>query len=145
MATGNQRSILIVEDSEDDLELATRALRIAGFEGRVEVARDGAEALDMLLGRGTHEGVAVRPEVILLDLTLPQFEGLALLQWIRSHPEVRTTPVVMFTSSDDPEDVRRAYAGGANAYVRKPVKSEEYIAAVKSIVDFWHRVNRVAA
>jgi two-component system response regulator len=137
-------TILMVEDSQDDVALASRALRDSGYAGQLAVARDGAEALDMLLGRGEHEGSAVHPRLILLDLTLPGLEGLALLEWIRSHPEARMTPVVVFTSSDDPEDIRKAYMGGASAYVGKPVKASAYVATVKSIVEFWLRVNRVA-
>jgi two-component system, response regulator len=137
-------TILIVEDSQDDVELASTALRTAGYRGSVVVARDGAEALDMLLGRGSHEGRAVRPQVILLDLTLPRLEGMALLEWIRSHTDVHLTPVVVFSSSDDPADIRGAYARGANAYVRKPVKTGAYAESIRSIVEFWHRVNQVA-
>ena len=140
----DQSVILMVEDSQDDIDLASVALRDSGYEGQIAVARDGAEALDMLLGRGEHEGSAVRPQLVLLDLTLPRLEGLALLEWIRSHPEARTTPVVVFTSSDDPDDIRKAYMGGASAYVGKPVKAGAYVDTVKSIVEFWLRVNRVA-
>jgi len=138
-------AILIVEDSQDDVELASSALRNAGYRGQIVVARDGAEALDMLMGRGEHDRHAVRPQVILLDLTLPGLEGMALLEWIRSHTEVRLTPVVVFSSSDDPADIRGAYARGANAYVRKPVKTGAYAESIRSIVEFWHRVNQVAA
>lgn len=144
MPSGHQSAILIVEDSEDDVELARLALHDAGYSGQVLVARDGSQALDMLFGRGEHEGSPVRPEVILLDLTLPALEGLALLEWIRSHPEVRLTPVVVFSSSDDPEDIRGAYDRGANGYVRKPVKAEAYANTIRSIVEFWHRVNKAA-
>lgn len=144
MASGHQDVILIVEDSEDDVQLARLALHDAGYPGRILVARDGSQALDMLLGRDKHEGSPIRPEVILLDLTLPQLEGLALLEWIRSNPQVRLTPVVVFSSSDDPEDIRSAYDRGANGYVRKPVKAETYADTIRCIVDFWHRVNTVA-
>jgi two-component system, response regulator len=144
MHPSRQGVILMVEDSQDDIDLASAALRTNGYEGRIAVARDGSEALDMLLGRGAHEGSATRPHLILLDLTLPRLEGLALLEWIRSHPEARMTPVVVFTSSDDPDDIRNAYAGGASAYVRKPVKAGAYADTLKSIVEFWLRVNTVA-
>ena len=144
MHPSDQDIILMVEDSQDDIDLASVALRDAGYTGQIAIARDGSEALDMLLGRGTHEGGAIRPQIILLDLTLPRLEGLALLEWIRSHSEARMTPVVVFTSSDDPDDIRKAYMGGASAYVRKPVKAGAYVDTVKSIVEFWLRVNRVA-
>lgn len=143
MPSGHEGVILIVEDSEDDVELARLALNDARYPGKILVARDGSQALDMLFGRGEHEGSPTRPEVILLDLTLPALEGLALLEWIRSHPAVRLTPVVVFSSSDDPEDIRSAYDRGANGYVRKPVKAEAYTDTIRCIVEFWHGVNKV--
>ena len=143
MPSGREGVILLVEDSEDDVELARLALNDARYPGKILVARDGSQALDMLFGRGEHEGNPTRPEVILLDLTLPALEGLALLEWIRSHPEVRLTPVVVFSSSDDPEDIRSAYDRGANGYVRKPVRADAYADAVRCIVEYWHGVNEV--
>lgn len=144
MQSVRKDTILIIEDSDDDVELARAALRVAGYSGQVLVARDGSQALDMLLGRAEQEGRPVRPNVILLDLTLPQLQGLALLEWVRSHPDLRLTPVIVFSSSDDPKDIRGAYELGANGYVCKPVTADAYTDAIGSIVRFWHRVNRVA-
>ena len=143
---GSERgSILLVEDNANDMALAKLALRQSGYADEILTARDGAEALDMIFGRGGDESHdRVRPDVILLDLKMPGLEGLSLLGWIRSHADVRLTPVIVFSSSDDPADIRGAYELGANAYVRKPAKAEAYIDTVRTIVDFWHKVNQVA-
>src|SRR4030095_8596125 len=106
---GREPVILLVEDSEDDVELTLRALRRNAVPGRVEVARDGAAALDYLLGGPE----AALPSVVLLDLNLPKVSGLEVLERLRAHPRTRLLPVVILTSSREQADLLRGYALGA--------------------------------
>jgi CheY-like chemotaxis protein len=127
--------ILLVEDSEDDIELTLRALRRSGIQSRVEVARDGVAALDYLQ-RGTP-----LPSVVLLDLNLPRLSGLEVLERLRAHPRTRLVPVVILTSSRDEADVARGYALGANSYVRKPVDYDAFMDAARQLGQYWLQLN----
>jgi CheY-like chemotaxis protein len=140
-----ERPILLVEDSPDDEELTLRALRKNNVKNEIIVARDGVEALDYLFGTGAHAGrdLRVQPQVILLDLKLPRIDGLEVLQRIRADERTRVLAVVVLTSSKQEEDIARAYAQGANSYVRKPVNFSEFIEAVKTLGLFWLLVNEI--
>ncbi len=127
--------ILLVEDSEDDVELTLRALRRNGIRSHVEVARDGAAALDYLQGKG------VLPAVVLLDLNLPKLSGLEVLERIRAHPRTRLLPVVILTSSGDEADLVKCYALGANSYVRKPVDYDAFLEAARQLGQYWLGIN----
>jgi two-component system, response regulator len=127
--------ILLVEDSEDDIELTLRALRRNEIRSRVEVARDGAAALDYL---GSD---APLPAVVLLDLNLPKLSGLEVLERLRAHPRTRLLPVVILTSSRDEADLARGYALGANSYVRKPVDYDAFLEATRQLGRYWLQVN----
>lgn len=130
--------ILLVEDNADDEALALRALGKANTTVKVEVAHDGVEALDRVLG----ERQAGRlPEVVLLDLKLPKLSGLDVLRRLRADPRTRTLPVVVLTSSGEDQDILDSYRAGANSYVRKPVDFEEFTRAVGEIGHFWLAVN----
>jgi two-component system response regulator len=129
--------ILLVEDSEDDVELTLRALRRNAVPGRVEVARDGAAALDYLLGGRE----AALPSVVLLDLNLPKVSGLEVLERVRAHPRTRLLPVVILTSSREQADLVRGYALGANSYVRKPVDYDAFQEAARQLGQYWLQVN----
>jgi two-component system response regulator len=129
--------ILLVEDSEDDVELTLRALRRNAVQGRVEVARDGVAALDYLLG----EPPAALPAVVLLDLNLPKVSGLEVLERLRAHPRTRLLPVVILTSSREHADLARGYALGANSYVRKPVDYDAFQEAARQLGQYWLQVN----
>jgi two-component system, response regulator len=128
--------ILLVEDSADDEELVKLALQQAGFANQVRVARDGEQALDAL----AELPAGVR--LVVLDLKLPKLNGFELLRQIRANPATAQLPVVVFTSSDAPEDIRRAYEAGANAYVCKPVEFDHYAEVVRQIGSFWINLNR---
>ena len=127
--------ILLVEDSEDDVELTLRALRRSGIQSRVEVARDGVAALDYLQ-RGT-----TLPSVVLLDLNLPRLSGLEVLERLRADPRTRLVPVVILTSSRDEADLARGYALGANSYVRKPVDYDAFMDAARQLGQYWLQLN----
>jgi CheY-like chemotaxis protein len=138
--------LLLVEDNDDDAKLTIRALKKCKVLNEVVVARDGPEALDYLFGRGPHVGrdMAVQPQVVLLDLSLPRIHGLEVLRQIRENPVSRFLPVVVLTSSKEEEDVVQSYTLGANCYVRKPIEFNEFAEAVKALGLFWILVNQTA-
>ena len=142
----NSPAILIVEDNSDDEALTLRALTRSGFADRVEVVRDGAEALDFLFGRGSYENrdVSRLPALILLDLKLPRIDGLELLRRIRSDPRTQSACVVVFTSSGEERDIQRAYASYANSFVRKPVAFESFSHTVDQLARYWLQLNEPA-
>ena len=136
-------TILLVEDNESDELLTVRAFKNSGIANELDVVRDGAEALDYLMGTGSHEGrdVSKMPTVILLDLNLPKISGLEVLRRIRAEERTKMLPVVVLTSSKQDEDVIRSYSLGANAYVRKPVDFAEFATAAKTLGLFWLLLN----
>lgn len=134
--------ILLVEDNPDDELLTLRALKKHNVLNQVTVARDGAEALDLLL---PHDAAGARRfGLILLDLKLPKVDGLEVLRIIRSDDRTRLTPIVILTSSKEQEDVLSGYRFGANAYVRKPVNFTEFAEAVSTLGSFWLVLNESA-
>ncbi|MBK0391040.1 response regulator [Ramlibacter algicola] len=136
------KPILLVEDDKRDLELTLVALERSQLANEVIVVRDGAQALDYLLRegdfRGRDEG---NPAVVLLDLKLPKVNGLEVLQKVRATPALRSTPVVMLTSSQEESDVVRSYELGVNAYVVKPVEFKQFVGAIADLGVFWAVLN----
>lgn len=134
--------ILLAEDSAQDVELTLEALGEHNISNCVDVARDGAEALDYLFKRGAH---AARqngnPVLILLDLKMPRVDGLEVLRAVKADPRLRTIPVVVLTSSREEQDVVRSYELGVNAYVVKPVQFDKFVAAVRELGLFWMLLN----
>lgn len=142
----NDKVILLVEDNPRDEALTLRALKKSNIVNEVVVARDGVEALDYLLGTGTHAGrdTNMMPQLILLDLKLPKVNGLQVLQRIRTDERIRRLPVVVFTSSSEEEDMIKSYDLGANSYVRKPVDFEQFLEATRQLGMYWLVLNQVA-
>jgi CheY-like chemotaxis protein len=140
------RTILLVEDNPDDVDLTLRAFRKSHIVNDIVVVRDGAEALDYLFATGPHAGrdPAIAPEVILLDLQLPKVEGLDVLKRIRADDRTRRLPVVVLTSSREEQDVCRSYDLGANSFVRKPVDFMEFIEAARQLGLYWLVLNEPA-
>jgi two-component system response regulator len=136
-------SILLVEDSADDIELAMLAFERHGIAGRVTVALDGEEALDFLrgLGRFADRAGGRHPRMILLDLKMPLVNGLELLREIKADQRTRKIPVVAMTSSRDERDVETAYDLGVNGYVAKPADFNEFIELVGLLKRYWLEVN----
>jgi two-component system response regulator len=130
------RRILLVEDNPDDEALTLRALLKSNILNEVTVARDGAEGLECLLADDR-----ALPALILLDLKLPKVDGFEVLRRIRADERTRLIPVVILTSSGQEEDVLAGYAGGANAFVRKPVAFSGFADAVRALGMFWLLVN----
>jgi len=131
--------ILMVEDSEEDLQLALRSFRKANFMDRVRIVRDGAEALDFIFCQGSYAGRRMEhnPRVILLDLKLPKVDGLEVLQRIKSDPRTRMIPVVVLTSSKEHRDVLASYELGANSYIVKPVAFDGFAKAMQEVGMYW--------
>ncbi len=133
--------ILLVEDSDTDLELTLRALKKANVANRIEVARDGQEALDFLLGDGAKRSTD-HPRLILLDLKLPKVDGLDVLRAIKANAKTRTIPVVILTSSYEQKDIVESYNLGVNSYIVKPVEFDGFMAAVTELGLYWMLLNR---
>jgi two-component system response regulator len=143
MNEANIVEILIVEDSQQDLDLALRALRKSNLANRVHVTRDGEEALEFIFceGRYAERRMADGPRVILLDIKLPMVDGLEVLQRIKKDPRTRSIPVVMLTSSEEQNDVVESYHLGVNSYIIKPVNFEQFSEAVKNMGMYWLLLN----
>ena len=136
------KPILLVEDDKRDLELTLVALERSQLANEVIVVRDGAQALDYLLREGDFKGRDEgNPAVVLLDLKLPKVNGLEVLQKVRATPALRSTPVVMLTSSQEESDVVRSYELGVNAYVVKPVEFKQFVGAIADLGVFWAVLN----
>ena len=136
--------ILLVEDNPQDLELAQRALRKAKLTNRIQVARDGAEALEFLFCEGAHAARKIEdsPKVILLDLKLPKMDGLEVLKRVKADPRTRSIPVVVLTSSKEQSDVVESYQLGVNSYIVKPVNFESFATAVQQLGMYWLLLNQ---
>ena len=136
------RAILLAEDSPADAEMAIDALRDAHLANPIVHVMDGIEALDYLLMRGKF---ADRPEglpaVLLLDIKMPRMDGLEVLRELRSHEHLKRLPVVVLTSSREESDLARSWDLGVNAYVVKPVDSEQFFHAVRTLGKFWAVLN----
>ena len=136
------RSILLAEDSPADAEMAIDALREAHLVNPIVHVEDGLDCLDYLLARGKHAG---RPEglpaVLLLDIKMPRMDGLEVLRELRNHEHLKRLPVVVLTSSREETDLARSWDLGVNAYVVKPVDSEQFFHAVKTLGRFWAVLN----
>jgi CheY-like chemotaxis protein len=144
MEAGLPIEILLVEDSDTDLELTLRALKKAKVANHIEVARDGEQALDFLFARGNYTGRSREqvPRLVLLDLKLPKVDGLDVLRAIKGSPETRTIPVVILTSSHEQKDIIESYDLGVNSYIVKPVEFESFMAAVVEVGMYWMLLNK---
>ena len=132
----NAKQILLVEDDPDHELLTIRALKKANIANIVRVARDGEEALTMLLAAD-----AVLPQVVLLDLKLPKLDGVEVLRQIRANAVTRLLPIVVLTSSDEERDVIRSYELGVNSYIRKPVNFADFAEATRQLGMYWLVLN----
>ena len=133
-------AVLLVEDNPDDEELTLRGLRQTNLKNPVDVARDGQEALDYLFGNDDQPARPV-PVVVLLDLQLPRVDGFEVHKRIRAEERTRRVPVVILTSSSEERDLINGYDLGANSYVRKPVRFEEFATAIAQLGVYWLLIN----
>lgn len=139
----NGVEILLVEDNEDDLRLALRSFKKANLTNRIQIARDGQEALDYILCQGVHASRRIEdvPRAILLDLKLPKVDGLEVLQRIKSDQRTSTIPVVILTSSKEQRDIANSYQHGANSYIVKPVIFDNFVKAMQEVAMYWLLLN----
>jgi two-component system, response regulator len=146
VSIGDQRAIeiLIVEDTPEDLELTLRSLRKHNLANHIQVARDGAEALEYLFCEGAHAERRIEdtPRVVMLDLKLPKVDGLEVLRRIKSDPRTQSIPVVVLTSSKEQNDLVESYKLGVNSYIVKPVNFERFATAVHDLGMYWLLLNQ---
>jgi len=137
----NRLKLLVAEDSDLDILLLERALQQSGVNINAKFVSDGQEAVDYLEGVGEFNDRLAYPlpAVIMLDLKMPRFDGFDVLAWLKSQPEHRRTPVIIFSSSDDRRDVDRAYDLGANCYLMKPGPAGEMHELLRVLDAFWRR------
>jgi two-component system response regulator len=138
--------ILLVEDNPDDAELALHVLKKNKIATRIQLACDGAEALDYIFRRGPYAERAAgnHPRVILLDLKLSKVDGLEVLRQIKENSETSSIPVVTLTSSREDRDISESYKLGANSYIVKPVDFEQFSEVMRQIGLYWLTLNRAA-
>jgi two-component system, response regulator len=142
MQTKN-KTILLVEDNESDVELAKRALLKENIATEIIVARDGQEALDYMFGMGEYAGrdVSEMPALVLLDLQLPQVDGVETLRRIRADERTRRQIIVVLTSSLEKTDLLNCYDLGVNSYIRKPVDFAKFTEALRCLDQYWLTIN----
>lgn len=147
MKSQSATEILLVEDDPRDLELTRHALEKENLCNHIHVARDGAEALDFIFGRGaySHRHEGPNPYLVLLDLKLPKVDGLEVLRQIKQDARTRMIPVIVLTSSREQKDLVESYRLGVNSYIQKPVDFTQFQAAVKEIGLYWLLLNQTPA
>jgi two-component system, response regulator len=134
--------ILLVEDNPNDVELTLHAFRKNNLSSRIDVVRDGVEALDYIYRTGQYtDRENGDPRLILLDLKLPRLNGLQVLERLKSDPEKKKIPVVVLTSSQQEQDILSSYNLGANSYVRKPVNFDRFTDVVRDMGFYWLQLN----
>lgn len=144
MDPANEIEILLVEDNPNDAELTLRALKKYNLANRVQIAKDGVEALEFIFATGPYSGRNINhyPKVILLDLKLPKLDGLEVLRKIKSDERTKIIPVVILTSSKEERDLVESYKLGANSYITKPVDFESFVKAVSDLGLYWLLLNQ---
>jgi CheY-like chemotaxis protein len=146
MKRNELRRVLLVEDSENDVEMTLEAFSEYHLANQVDVVSDGEQALDYLFCRNAYQGrTGGPPVVVLLDIKLPKLTGIEVLRGIRNDPRYAKLPVVMLTSSREEPDLRRSYELGCNAYVVKPVDFVQFSEAMKVLGCFWAVLNEPPA
>ena len=140
----NEVDILLVDDSQDDVDLTLHALRSENLANRVFVAHDGEEALDFLFCTGPHaqRSFDSPPKLVLLDLKMPRVDGMQVLKQIKGDPRTRIIPVVLMTSSREERDMVNGYDLGVNSYIQKPVDFGDFRKVVKLLGLYWLVTNQ---
>jgi two-component system response regulator len=136
--------ILLVEDNPNDEELTLHAFRKYHLTNRLQVVRDGEEALDFIFCRGTYSWRNIQngPKVVLLDIKLPKVDGLEVLRQVKEDERTRQIPVVLLTSSREERDILAGYTNGANSYIVKPVDFEQFTESVRTLGMYWLLLNK---
>ena len=139
MSKYQNNPILLVEDNPIDLDLTLRAFSTRRLANPIQVARDGEEALAFI--PRWEKGEAL-PVVILLDLNLPKVNGLEVLKVLKNHPDFKTIPIVILTTSSESSDMKSAYQLGVNSYIIKPVDFDKFVDIAKQIELYWNVINK---
>ena len=138
-----KKTTLLVEDNPDDEELTLLAFQDCQLVDQVVVARDGAEALDYLLGtENLADPAPSLPAIVLLDLKLPKIDGLEVLRRLRQSDRTRFLPVIVLTTSQEEQDLIKSYSLGCNSYIHKPVDFNQFIEAVRQLGIYWLLLNK---
>lgn len=139
------KTILLVEDSDDDVFLMKRACAVSGVPHSVQIVRDGQAAVDYLSGCQKYEDrdLFPLPNLIFLDVHLPLCGGHEVLEWLRTQPVFNDLPVIMLTSSDQPSDIERAYSLGVTSYMLKNANPAEFIQGIRTILQYWLQLNKL--
>lgn len=140
------KKILLVEDNINDVELTKRALKKSNILNELIIASDGVEALNYFFGEDNNIGCAPEelPVVVLLDLNLPRVNGLDVLRRMRANEKTKFVPVIILTSSNEEKDIVSSYGLGANSFVRKPVKFNDFAEAIRLLGLYWLVINQTA-
>jgi two-component system, response regulator len=143
MSSFREIEILLVEDNASDAELTIRALKKTRVINNILHVTDGEEALDFIYCRGKFSNMktSAKPKLVILDLKLPKVDGLEVLREMKSHPDMKKTPVVVLTSSRYEQDVIKSYELGVNSYIVKPVDFEKFTEAVQNLGMYWMLIN----
>jgi len=128
--------ILVVEDDPGDLRLLLEALRSGPAPKNISVAKDGEELMAFLRREGKHAG-SPRPDLIIMEMTLPRCDGARLIAEIKSDPRMKSTPILVLTSSQSEQDINQAYESRANCYIVEPAEADHFFSMVRAIEDFW--------
>ena len=139
MIDAEQRPLLLIEDNPMDVDLTIRAFKKSNVKNPVEIARDGAEALECIT---RYEAGEPAPIVILLDLQLPKVSGLEVLKALKSNDKTASIPVVVLTTSSEDRDINTAYKLGANSYIVKPVDFDKFVTVAQHIEIYWNSINQ---
>jgi CheY-like chemotaxis protein len=140
------KTVLLVENNPDDEALTLRAFQQNDLRCRIVTARSGIEAIRYLLRSASEQddiGSTFEPDLILLDLKLPQMSGFEVLRRIRAHDRTKLVPVVVLSSSREPKDIQRSYMLGANSYIQKSIDLNEFSNTIHLLVEYWLHINQL--
>jgi len=137
-----ERPILLVDDNPDDIMIAKRAFAKSQIHNKIYVTHDGEEAIQFLRKEGEYKDMPTTGLVI-LDLNMPKVDGFEVLKTIKGDKKLKSTPIIVLTSSSRPEDIERAYKLGCNSFIVKPVSFEDFIEAVIEIKRYWLSLSKI--
>ncbi|MBT3208431.1 MAG: response regulator [Bacteroidetes bacterium] len=139
-----ETKILLIEDNPNDIKLANRAFKKNNLLDHVKIISDGEESLDYIFCNGNYtENINHKLQLILLDLKLPKVDGLSILQELKSNEKTKSIPIVILTSSCEEKDLIDAYRLGANSYIIKPMKFEDFVRLISNLRKYWLSLNEL--